>query len=198
MPTVEDRMKSFDNSIEQLLWPEKRRKDPVLEKAFAERGIKDFPGAVDRTTERSYIRIAPGYVPDKLRPLVGAGRLLVPGVFRGKGIEIGPIPAGFPVGLLSNLSLLSEETDLKSRLEHDKKLLALALRLKKSLKELGPNPTDERAREVFAGLVKPLMELSKCPDYIPNRGHYFGAGFDGEPALSDGDKRALIEFLKTF
>jgi hypothetical protein len=197
-PSVEKRMESFQIAIEQMLWPEKRRKDPVLEKAFAERGIKDFPGAVDRTTERSYIRIAPGYVPDKLRPLVGAGRLLVPGVFRGKGIEIGPIPAGFPVGLLSNLSLLSEETDLKSRLEHDKKLLALALRLKKSLKELGPNPTDERAREVFAGLVKPLMELSKCPDYIPNRGHYFGAGFDGEPALSDGDKRALIEFLKTF
>jgi hypothetical protein len=31
-----------------------------------------------------------------------------------------------------------------------------------------------------------------------NRGHYFGAGYDGEPALSDEDKRALIEFLKTF
>jgi len=33
-----------------------------------------------------------------------------------------------------------------------------------------------------------------------NRGHYFGTSLadDGEPALSDDDKRALIEFLKTF
>ena len=42
------------------------------------------------------------------------------------------------------------------------------------------------------------MALSKCPDYVVNRGHYFGAGYDGEAPLSDDDKRALIEFLKTF
>jgi hypothetical protein len=43
------------------------------------------------------------------------------------------------------------------------------------------------------------MELSKCPDYIVNRGHYFGTdAFPEEPGLSDPDKRALIEFLKTF
>ncbi len=197
-PSVETRMKSFDLAIEQMLWPEKRRKDPVLEKAFAERGIKDFPGVVDRTTERCFIRIAPGYVPDQLRPLVGPGQLLFPSIFRDKGIEIGPIPPGFPIGLLSNMGLTNEETDPKARLEHDKKVLALVLNLSKALKKLGPNPTDERAREVFAGLVKPMMELSKCPDYVVNRGHYFGTGFDGEAALSDDDKRALIEYLKTF
>jgi hypothetical protein len=44
-----------------------------------------------------------------------------------------------------------------------------------------------------------LLALSKCPDYVVNRGHYFGTSyFAGEPALSDDDKRALIEFLKTF
>jgi hypothetical protein len=42
------------------------------------------------------------------------------------------------------------------------------------------------------------MKLSKCPDYVVNRGHYFGTGYDNEPALSDTDKRALIEFLKHF
>lgn len=43
------------------------------------------------------------------------------------------------------------------------------------------------------------MKLSKCPDYIINRGHYFGTSyFKEEPALSDADKRALIEYLKTF
>jgi hypothetical protein len=43
------------------------------------------------------------------------------------------------------------------------------------------------------------MDLSKCPDYIVNRGHYFGTSFfQEEPGLSDAEKNALIEFLKTF
>ena len=42
------------------------------------------------------------------------------------------------------------------------------------------------------------MDLSKCPDYVVNRGHYFGTDrFGQEPGLVDSDKRALIEFLKT-
>jgi hypothetical protein len=44
----------------------------------------------------------------------------------------------------------------------------------------------------FSDLADPLLELSKCPDFEVNRGHYFGA------SLGDADKRALIEFLKTF
>ena len=50
----------------------------------------------------------------------------------------------------------------------------------------------EKRHEVFGNLIDPLLELSKCPDYVVNRGHYFGAD------LSDDDKWALIEFLKTF
>jgi hypothetical protein len=54
--------------------------------------------------------------------------------------------------------------------------------------------------------VDKLLDLSKCPDLIVNRGHYFGTDFlePGEkpgvrqPGLNDADKRALIEFLKTF
>ena len=58
----------------------------------------------------------------------------------------------------------------------------------------------------------PLLQLLKCPDFVVNRGHYFGTdafndtdglsddekAFGTEPALSDDDKRALIAFLKTF
>jgi len=34
---------------------------------------------------------------------------------------------------------------------------------------------------------------------VVNRGHYFGTSyFKEEPGLSDDDKRALIEFVKTF
>jgi hypothetical protein len=53
--------------------------------------------------------------------------------------------------------------------------------------------------KAFADLKEPLLELNKCPDLVVNRGHYFGtSAFAEEPPLSDDDKRALIEFLKTF
>jgi hypothetical protein len=44
-----------------------------------------------------------------------------------------------------------------------------------------------------------MLALSKCPDFVVNRGHYFGTDrLAGEPPLSDDDKHALIAFLKTF
>lgn len=190
-PSVVSRMDSFQDSIEKLLWPEKREGDAVL-------GSK-IPGAIDRTTTRSYLRVAPGYVPELLRPLAGGGSKLLPAVFKDGGIEIGPIPTGTPVSLLASLNPLADDSDLAGRLNHDRKLIDVALRLKRSLLALGDNPSDDDARRVFAGVVQPLMNLSKCPDYVVNRGHYFGTEmFNEEPGLSDGDKRALIEFIKTF
>jgi hypothetical protein len=48
-------------------------------------------------------------------------------------------------------------------------------------------------------VVEALMKVSKCPDFIINRGHYFGAeGIDGEAPLSDTEKAALISYLRTF
>ena len=44
-----------------------------------------------------------------------------------------------------------------------------------------------------------LLALSKCRDYVTNKGHYFGTSYlTEEPGLTDVDKRALIAFLKTF
>jgi hypothetical protein len=61
------------------------------------------------------------------------------------------------------------------------------------------NATDAQLLKIFANVARPLLELNKCPDFVVNRGHYFGTSLlDGEPGLSDGDKRALIEFIKTF
>ena len=55
------------------------------------------------------------------------------------------------------------------------------------------------AARVFGLLGRNLYEFSACQDYVVNRGHYFGTNkFGEEPGLSDADKRALIEFLKTF
>src|SRR5262249_21709880 len=73
-PSVEARMRVFDASIEQMLWPEKRAKDKVL-------GDK-VPGVIDRTGERSFIRIPPGFVPDLVRQAVkGPLHLLAPTLF---------------------------------------------------------------------------------------------------------------------
>jgi hypothetical protein len=85
-------------------------------------------------------------------------------------------------------------------------LARVVFEVKHELEVLGPAPKDpaelsaydKRAQDVLRPLASGLMKLSKCPDYVVNRGHYFGTGYDNEPALSDTDKRALIEFLKHF
>ena len=190
-PSVEARMRSFDDSIEKLLWPEKRRHDALL-------GDK-VPGMIDRTTTQSYLRVPGGYLPEFLRPMLGTLQRYLPWLFGEGGIEIGPIPKGTPVGLISNIELVSESGSLAERIEHRKKLLALLIKVKKDLKALPENASDEEARAVLGNLVNPLLEVSKCPDLVVNRGHYFGTQFYKEEApLSDSDKRALIEFLKTF
>ncbi len=190
-PSVAARMGSFQDSIEKMLWPEKRDKDPVL-------GDK-IPGVIDRTTETSYIRIAPGYVPDNLRPLLGVGQRLVPWLVKDDSVVLGPVPKGMPVDLLANLDLLGESSNPLDKLKHQEQVLKLLLKMKHDLEALPKNATDEDADKVFANLVPGLLQLSKCPDYVVNRGHYFGtSSFFQEPGLSDDDKRALIEFLKTF
>ncbi len=187
-PSVEARMDSFQDSIEQMLWPEKREKDDVL-------GDK-IPGKIDRTTERSFLRIAQGYVPDSFAPLLTWTNRWFPKLFGDGGIEIGPIPKGTPVGLLANLNLRAEEGNVA---EHDTQVVNLVGKIKHDLEALPKDATDAEAAKVLSNLAKPLMDLSKCKDYIVNRGHYFGTDkFSEEPGLSDSDKKALIEFLKTF
>jgi cytochrome c5 len=196
--SVEARMRSFQDSIEKMLWPENRERDAVL-------GNK-VPGMMDRTTQQSYLRVSAGYLPTHLQSMLGFGQRFVPWLVGSGGIEIGPIPAGTAVNLLANLNVLSESSDLSERASHDAKILALLIRIKADLRNLPRGASDEEARKVLGNLVDPLLELSKCPDFVVNRGHYFGTGYvepgDGnplrEPALSDSDKRALIEFLKTF
>jgi hypothetical protein len=190
-PSVESRMRSFQDSIEQLLWPERRRRDAVL-------GDK-VPGVIDRTTTTSYLRVPAGYLPDFLQELLDPAARFFPWLFTDTGIEIGPIPAGVPVNLLANLELVPESNDPGARLAHGKRLLAVLLKAKRDLKAIPNGASDEEARKVFANLVEPLLELSKCPDFVVNRGHYFGTSyFPEEAALSDADKKALIAFLKTF
>jgi hypothetical protein len=188
-PSVEGRLASFDASIREMLWPERRQKDTL---------VPSLPGYVQRTTARSSLSLPVGYLPDKLQQLIGWKRHL-PAAMAPSDIEIGPIPAGTPVGLLASLALISDDRSLPARIDYQGKLIAVLTRLIADLKSLPPDVSDEQARKMFDNAVPQLMEISKCPDYVVNRGHYFGTSmFKQEPGLSDEDKEALIGFLKTF
>jgi hypothetical protein len=192
-PSVDARLRVFNVSIEQLLWPERRQKDAVL-------GDK-IPGVIDRTTSRSYIRIPIGFQPDLLRSISVSARNLLPKIIDPEGtIVIGPIPAGVPVNLLSNLRPLPETSNPVQQVKHLAELIELLVKLKLDLLNMPASASDEELLKVFvANLAEPLLRLNACPDFVVNRGHYFGsAQMEDEPPLSDDDKHALIEFIKTF
>jgi hypothetical protein len=163
-PSVAGRLRSFERSIEQLLWPERRT--PYIA----------------RTTAKSYLKIGVAYLESPLKNLVGIfSRLFGNGV-----IEIGPIPEGTPVALLANLDLNDPE-------KH-RELVRLLPTIISSLRRIRVDEmSDAEAAALLKSDVAPkLLELSKCPDFVMNRGHEFGS------ELPDEDKRALIEFVKTF
>ena len=74
-----------------------------------------------------------------------------------------------------------------------KDFLELCLKTKKALLEIHLKNLDAAAaKEVLKRDVAPaLWKVNKCPDFIEDRGHYFGT------ELADADKNALIEYLKT-
>ena len=97
-------MASFQNSIEQMLWPEKRDKDAVL-------GDK-VPGLIDRTTDAPAIcAFRPAICRIACKPLLEPRRALSAVAFRRERHRDRPIPQGTPVNLLANLELLSESSD---------------------------------------------------------------------------------------
>jgi hypothetical protein len=206
-PSVASRMRSFDASIQQMLWPEKRDQDSLLH--------GKIPGVIDRTTQRSAVTIPVGYLPDALQ--AGALRRtlhsLLPGVVsEGGNFELRPIPKGVPIGLLANLRLATENENAAEQASYLRNVGAVALKLKLDVLTLPPDASDEQLLTKFANLGEDLLKISKCPDLIVNRGHYFGTAqfnqqedltedekaFGHETELTEVDKRALIEFLKTF
>ncbi|MGI8957750.1 MAG: c-type cytochrome [Chthoniobacterales bacterium] len=96
-------------------------------------------------------------------------------------LKLGPVPKGTPINLLANL-----EPDFSQ-------LAALKLKLGKALLAIhAKNLPPEAARAELIKTVPQLLAANKCPDFIEDEGHYFGTD------LPDEDKRALIEYMKTF
>ena len=179
-------MASFQDSIDQMLWPEKRDKDPVF-------GDK-IPGVIDRTTVTSWLRIPTGYLPDAIKHAQAVLNLAVP-VFDEKGIEIGPIPAGTPVDLLANFDPLPEEPELAA---------APGARQEGGRRRLSSWSTICGRCQRTPATSRPArsspMSASSCSRSASARtSSSTAATISGRPWLrSDADKNALIAFLKTF
>jgi hypothetical protein len=187
-PSVDARMLSFEKSIEQMLWPERRAKDPL----FANENAPGV-GVIDRLTVDSYLEIPERNISAPLRPLLRLKRRWFPFIGGDEGsVRLGPFPKGMPIGLITNIDLLGEDLPPAERREHRRKLVSL---VKRAIRELKRNRDFDGA---FAALVDDMLAVSKCKDLVVNKGHYFGTDyFKEEPGLSDSDKRALIGFLKT-
>jgi hypothetical protein len=174
-----------------MLWPERRAKDSNPRVAAAVPG----PSLIDRIGDRLRsgdgtapvtITATTGFLPSSLQRVVGLGARFIPRFFDEDGVRLGPIPAGTPIGLLSNLLLLPESEDPAAREAHEDRVRSFVLRFLRRPVDLTGTTEESRAT------IDELLGLSKCPDLIVNRGHYFGSD------LPDADKRALIGFLKTF
>ncbi len=95
-------------------------------------------------------------------------------------INAGMIPKGTPVNLVANL-----EPDFR-KIGVFRKIAEKLIKLKTTKLS-----RDEAAAE-FTNLIPDLLAANKCPDFVEDKGHYFSTD------LPDTDKRALIEYLKTF
>ena len=104
----------------------------------------------------------------------------------GTALRIGPIPKGTPVNLLANIDL-----ELSFEPERLASWIGLVRALWEAFGEIRDRQlTGAEATERLKALVPALWALSKCPDFVTDRGHLFGT------QLPDDDKRALIAFLK--
>lgn len=210
-PAVANRVKTFDVAIRQLLWPERREKD-----AKFGAGVE---GVIDRTDGPSWMYLPLDYMPGYFTKRALKAHFK-DWVVDDAYLKLGPVPKGTPISALTNLSPRAPERDkveeqgdadkgqLRSLIVMVKKLIGIFVNIKRS-----PPANDAALLARYEPLREDLRTLSKCRDFVVNRGHYFGtaqfvnrsgltpdeAEFIGnERPLSDADKEALIAFLKTF
>jgi hypothetical protein len=104
----------------------------------------------------------------------------------GEGVRLGPIPEGVPVNVLANID---------PEAAPDKKKAALDALTDFLLKNQGRGGDKAQRRMEFEQRAAPaLLEASKCPDFVTDRGH----DYEFIRRLTDEEKRELIALLKTF
>jgi hypothetical protein len=195
LPCVANRVKAFERSIRQMLDPSTRRTDNSTQ--------LPVPGYIYRTTAPACLLIPSGYMPSWEQHFAGSLHWLAPWAFDPKGgIALGPLPRGFPLNALANTKLAPDNDDSGTTGLYWR-LAKAAPTLLSAFKRMGGRCSPEELRDPATqanseqavrdtGLIDTLVGLSKCPDYVVNRGHYFGADLPAD------DKEALIAYLKHF
>lgn len=113
----------------------------------------------------------------------GVGKAFLDG--RLIGIDIGPIPRGTPVNLLMNINPDAPTVDLI----HAVTALTRGVLL---VRRDDPKDGSFKALDEFQQEAGPaLLKASKCPDFVLDRGHWFGE------SLTDSEKQQLKAFLET-
>ncbi|HKT97964.1 MAG TPA: hypothetical protein VJS30_15745, partial [Paraburkholderia sp.] len=102
------------------------------------------------------------------------------------GIDIGPIPRGTPVNLIMNINPDAPTVDLLNAVAGLTRGVLLMQR-DDDPKDHSFKALDEFQREAGPALLK----ASKCPDFVLDRGHWFGE------SLTADEKRQLKAFLET-
>lgn len=174
-PSVSGRLVAFDDAVTKLLWPERRADTSYCQ----ERWGLPFCPPIYRTNQDSYLVIYRPFIPEALQ-----SKLLDDDE---DAFYIGPIPKGTPVNLLANINNeLSFGNPLRIA-----RLVKVLIKVKNRLLDIKHNNLNaEQSTALLSELVPDLLKVSKCTDFVVDRGHYYGTD------LGDADKQALIEFLK--
>jgi hypothetical protein len=105
---------------------------------------------------------------------------------RGGDFKLGPFPKGMPVNLLANIDPAALPKDVVRALQV---MFAYFRDVRSASNEQEPGLHE------FEQRVAPLlMKISKCPDFVLDRGH----DYESIRRLSDQEKRDLMELIKTF
>ncbi len=194
LPCTANRVANFERSIRQMLSPETRLKDMLTD--------APVPGYIYRTSAPACLIVPPGFAPPVVKRWKGLLHRLAPWAVTDKGgIELGPFPRDFPINALLNTKLLPDNDEDISLWAHGWQLAKAGPTLLRTVKGLGGRCSADdladpqvqaEAAEVIAEnkMIDALVGLSKCPDYVVNKGHTFGAD------LNEADREALIAFLK--
>ncbi len=124
-----------------------------------------------RTENECYLHLRKEFLPKTVQRLADKDGYL----------KIGPVPKGTPINLLGNLEPRPGE------------MVGLIAKLGKAFAVIhARNLSGDAANAELLKTVPDLLAANKCPDFIEDKGHYFGT------ELPDEEKLALIEYLKTF
>jgi hypothetical protein len=97
-------------------------------------------------------------------------------------LKVGPIPKGTPLNLIMNINPEAPTTNL---------LWAVAALTRGMLLSSQLTDPAESLRVFQQEAGQALLEVSKCPDFVLDRGHWFAEG------LTDEEKNQLKAFLRT-